>query len=59
MGIILMIPLVIITLAKINELFKCTLGIAPERLAPLNLKSDRVPFVSIHVPAYRTAACFD
>jgi cellulose synthase/poly-beta-1,6-N-acetylglucosamine synthase-like glycosyltransferase/exo-beta-1,3-glucanase (GH17 family) len=53
MGIILMIPLVIITLAKINELFKCTLGIAPERLAPLNLKSDRVPFVSIHVPAYK------
>ena len=53
MGIILMIPLVIITLAKINELFKCTLGIAPERLAPLNLKSDKVPFVSIHVPAYK------
>jgi len=53
MGIFLMIPLVIITLAKINELFKCTLGIAPERLAPLNLKSDHVPFVSIHVPAYK------
>ena len=53
MGIFLMIPLVIITLAKINELFKCTVGIAPERLAPLNLKSDRVPFVSIHVPAYK------
>lgn len=53
MGIILMIPLVIITLAKINELFKCTLGIAPARLAPLNLKSDHVPFVSIHVPAYK------
>ncbi|MDD3342404.1 MAG: glycosyltransferase [Sulfurospirillaceae bacterium] len=53
MGIFLMIPLVIITLAKINELFKCTLGIAPARLAPLNLKSDRVPFVSIHVPAYK------
>ncbi len=53
MGIFLMIPLVIITLAKINELFKCTLGIAPKRLAPLNLKSDKVPFVSIHVPAYK------
>ena len=53
MGIFLMIPLVIITLAKINELFKCTVGIAPERLAPLNLKSDHVPFVSIHVPAYK------
>lgn len=53
MGIFLMIPLVIITLAKINELFKCTVGIAPKRLAPLNLKSDRIPFVSIHVPAYK------
>lgn len=53
MGIFLMVPLVIITLAKINELFKCTLGIAPKRLAPLNLKSDHVPFVSIHVPAYK------
>ena len=53
MGIILMIPLVIITLAKINELFKCTVGIAPERLVPLNLKSEKVPFVSIHVPAYK------
>ncbi len=53
MGIFLMIPLVIITLAKINELFKCTLGIAPERLVPLNLKSEKAPFVSIHVPAYK------
>lgn len=53
MGIVLMIPLVIITLAKINELFKCTLGIAPKRLAPLNLTSKNVPFVSIHVPAYK------
>lgn len=53
MGIILMIPLVIITLAKINELFKCTLGIAPARLAPLHLKLEHAPFVSIHVPAYK------
>lgn len=53
MGTILMIPLVVITLAKVNELFKCTIGWPPERLVPLNLKTDRVPFVSIHVPAYR------
>jgi len=53
MGSILMVPLTVITLAKVNELFKCTIGRAPERLAPLNLKSDRVPFVSIHVPAYK------
>lgn len=53
MGIFLMIPLVIITLAKINELFKCTLGIAPKRLIPLHLKLEHAPFVSIHVPAYK------
>ncbi len=53
MGLILMIPLTVITLAKINELFKCTIGRPPERLVPLNLKTDRVPFVSIHVPAYK------
>lgn len=53
MGTILMIPLTLITLAKANELFKCTIGRPPRRLIPLDLKSDRVPFVSIHVPAYK------
>jgi len=53
MGSILMIPLTLITLAKANELFKCTIGRAPERLIPLDLKSEHVPFVSIHVPAYK------
>jgi len=53
MGTILMIPLSVITLAKANELFKCTIGQRPKRLIPLDLKSDRVPFVSIHVPAYK------
>lgn len=53
MGSLLMIPLTVTTLAKVNELFKCTIGWPPERLAPLNLKSERVPFVSIHVPAYK------
>lgn len=53
MGTFLMIPLVITTLAKANELFKCAIGIAPERLIPLDLKSSNIPFVSIHVPAYK------
>jgi exo-beta-1,3-glucanase (GH17 family)/cellulose synthase/poly-beta-1,6-N-acetylglucosamine synthase-like glycosyltransferase len=53
MGTILMIPLTVITLAKANELFKCTIGQRPQRLIPLDLKSERVPFVSIHVPAYK------
>ena len=53
MGTFLMIPLVITTLAKANELFKCSIGIAPKRLIPLDLKSSNIPFVSIHVPAYK------
>ena len=53
MGTILMIPLTVITLAKANELFKCTIGQPPQRLIPLDLKSEHVPFVSIHVPAYK------
>ncbi|MCK9472999.1 glycosyltransferase family 2 protein [Sulfurimonas sp.] len=53
MGSILMLPLTLITLAKANELFKCTIGKPPERLIALDLKSEHVPFVSIHVPAYK------
>ncbi len=53
MGTILMVPLTLITLAKANELFKCTIGRRPRRLIPLDLKSEKVPFVSIHVPAYK------
>lgn len=53
MGSLLMIPLTIITLAKANELFKCTIGRAPKRLIPIDLKSRHVPFVSIHVPAFK------
>jgi cellulose synthase/poly-beta-1,6-N-acetylglucosamine synthase-like glycosyltransferase/exo-beta-1,3-glucanase (GH17 family) len=53
MGTFLMIPLVVITLAKANELFKVSIGIPPERLVPLDLRSENVPFVSIHVPAYK------
>ncbi|MBU1659803.1 glycosyltransferase [bacterium] len=53
MGTLLMIPLTVITLAKANELFKCTIGRRPRRLIPLDLKSNHIPFVSIHVPAYK------
>jgi len=53
MGTILMLPLTVITLAKANELFKCTIGKRPKRLIPLDLKSNDVPLVSIHVPAYK------
>ena len=53
MGTFLMIPLVVITLAKANELFKNSIGKAPKRLIERDLKSDNTPFVSIHVPAYK------
>lgn len=53
MGSFLMIPLVIITLAKANELFRSTIGVTPTRLIPLDLRSKNAPLVSIHVPAYK------
>ena len=53
MGTLLMVPLVVITLAKANELFKNSIGTAPKRLIKNDLKSDNTPFVSIHVPAYK------
>lgn len=53
MGSFLMIPLVIITLAKANELFRSSIGIPPTRLIPIDLKSKNAPLVSIHVPAYK------
>lgn len=53
MGTFLMIPLIIITLAKANELFRSSIGIPPSRLVPLDLKSHNTPLVSIHVPAYK------
>ncbi len=52
-GTVLMIPLVIITLAKANELFKSSIGLTPTRLIPLDLTSKNIPFVSVHVPAYK------
>jgi cellulose synthase/poly-beta-1,6-N-acetylglucosamine synthase-like glycosyltransferase/exo-beta-1,3-glucanase (GH17 family) len=53
MGTFLMIPLVIMTLAKANELLKSSIGAAPTRLIPLDISSNNAPFVSIHVPAYK------
>lgn len=53
MGSFLMIPLVIITLAKANELFRSSIGVPPSRLVPIDLKSKNAPLVSIHVPAYK------
>ncbi|MBN2965054.1 glycosyltransferase [Sulfurospirillum sp. T05] len=53
MGTMLMIPLVVITLAKANELFGCSIGQPPRRLVPINLTSQNIPLVSIHVPAYK------
>jgi exo-beta-1,3-glucanase (GH17 family)/cellulose synthase/poly-beta-1,6-N-acetylglucosamine synthase-like glycosyltransferase len=53
MGTLLMIPLVVITLAKANELFGCSIGQPPKRLVPIDLTSDNIPLVSIHVPAYK------
>ena len=55
MGFGLMIPLVVITLAKVHEMAEVTLGRAPRRLIPhQGLKAHAaLPMVSIHIPAYR------
>jgi cellulose synthase/poly-beta-1,6-N-acetylglucosamine synthase-like glycosyltransferase len=55
MGFGLMIPLVVITLAKIHEMAEVMLGRAPERLIPHDgLKAhEPPPMVSIHIPAHR------
>jgi cellulose synthase/poly-beta-1,6-N-acetylglucosamine synthase-like glycosyltransferase/exo-beta-1,3-glucanase (GH17 family) len=52
-GCLLMLPLAAITLAKVNEIFRIVLGRETERLVPLDLTTERQPFVSIHVPAYK------
>jgi cellulose synthase/poly-beta-1,6-N-acetylglucosamine synthase-like glycosyltransferase/exo-beta-1,3-glucanase (GH17 family) len=53
-GFLLMIPLVIMTLAKIHEMAEVLLGRRPRRLVPERtaLPADP-PMVSIHIPAYR------
>ena len=55
MGFGLMVPLVVITLAKVHEMAEVMLGRAPTRLIPeagLPAKGPS-PMVSIHIPAYR------
>ncbi|MEK7244525.1 MAG: glycosyltransferase family 2 protein, partial [Pseudomonadota bacterium] len=55
MGFGLMIPLVIITLAKIHEMAEVMLGRGPRRLIPhAGIEAHAaLPMVSIHIPAYR------
>ncbi|MCC7016793.1 MAG: glycosyltransferase [Rhodospirillales bacterium] len=56
MGFGLMIPLVVITLAKVHEMAEVMLGRAPQRLIPregLKARGAALPTVSIHIPAYR------
>jgi len=55
MGFSLMIPLVIITLAKVHEMAEVMLGNAPRRLIPNEGLKARapLPMVSIHIPAHR------
>ena len=55
MGFGLMVPLVIITLAKVHEMAEVMLGRAPTRLIPESGLPARgeLPMVSIHIPAYR------
>ncbi len=56
-GFILMLPLSIITLAKVHEISEVLLGhqpirlLSPDKLAPA--LPDPAPLVSIHVPAYK------
>ena len=53
-GFLLMIPLVIMTLAKIHEMAEVLLGRRPVRLVPPGAPLlQRAPRVSIHIPAYR------
>lgn len=53
-GTLMMIPLTIITLIKMNEIIKCTFGVKPLRtLQSLNIDKEYKPFVSLHIPAYK------
>ena len=55
MGFGLMIPLVVITLAKVHEMADVLLGRGPQRLIPHEGIAAHAaqPMVSIHIPAYR------
>jgi exo-beta-1,3-glucanase (GH17 family)/cellulose synthase/poly-beta-1,6-N-acetylglucosamine synthase-like glycosyltransferase len=53
-GVLLLIPLVAIALARIEEIAAIAFGRGPRRLLPLHLSADAfAPKVSVHIPAYR------
>ena len=55
LGVLLLIPLIVIAMARIEELAMIAFGRKPLRLieAPPLAPADYVPKVSIHIPAYR------
>jgi exo-beta-1,3-glucanase (GH17 family)/cellulose synthase/poly-beta-1,6-N-acetylglucosamine synthase-like glycosyltransferase len=55
LGVVLLIPLVVIALARIEEIAQVAFGRRPQRLinAPPLVPQEFQPKVSIHVPAYR------
>ena len=55
LGVLLLIPLVFIALARVEEIASLALGHSPRRLiqAPLPDLAGFAPKVSIHIPAYR------
>jgi exo-beta-1,3-glucanase (GH17 family)/cellulose synthase/poly-beta-1,6-N-acetylglucosamine synthase-like glycosyltransferase len=55
LGVVLLVPLIVIALARINELAEIAFGRKPLRLiaAPPLAPSAATPKVSIHIPAYR------
>jgi exo-beta-1,3-glucanase (GH17 family)/cellulose synthase/poly-beta-1,6-N-acetylglucosamine synthase-like glycosyltransferase len=57
-GMLLLIPLVMIALARIQEIATILFGAAPRRLLPLGLHGPEtfVPKVSIHIPAHMEPA---
>ena len=54
-GVLMMVPLVLIVLAKIEEIAAVAFGTAPRRIIdqPLRAPVGFLPKVSLHIPAYR------
>lgn len=55
LGLLMVLPLAVMTLAKVNEIGEVLLGRRPTRLLPVpeGRPDGRSPMVSIHVPAYK------
>jgi exo-beta-1,3-glucanase (GH17 family)/cellulose synthase/poly-beta-1,6-N-acetylglucosamine synthase-like glycosyltransferase len=55
LGLTLLVPLVLIALARIDEIGAVVFGRGPRRLLPASIsaRADYAPKVSIHIPAYR------